>query len=124
MEDVSSLNILHIDTYNFFSEILNNLPDAFTYLQSTIRNKLKSYKVNVDVVDPYADSAEVLKEYGFELSENINNSYDAVILAVSHTEYLELSEEYFENILNKDGIIVDIKGIYRNVIKNVEYWSL
>ena len=70
------------------------------------------------------DKHEVKEEYGIDLKENPSGKYDAVILAVSHKEYLNLDESYFTPLLNKDGIVVDVKGILRGKIKNHSYWSL
>ncbi|HOT88082.1 MAG TPA: nucleotide sugar dehydrogenase, partial [Bacteroidales bacterium] len=42
-------------------------------------SELKSYGVNVDVVDPYASSKELKHEYGFELVEKPSGKYDAII---------------------------------------------
>ncbi len=86
--------------------------------------ELKSYGVNVEVVDPHASSDDLKHEYGFSLETKIGKNYDAVIVAVNHTEYRNLDESYFSSILTKDGILVDIKGLYRNKIKNISYWSL
>ena len=86
--------------------------------------ELQSYQVNVDVVDPHADSKELEKEYGFELKEEIGKNYDAVIVAVNHKEYLGLEENYFSSLLNEDGIFVDIKGIFKGQINKIPYWSL
>lgn len=86
--------------------------------------ELKSYGVHVDVVDPHASNNEVEQEYGFSLTENVADKYDAVIVAVSHEPYKKLDEEYFDMITDMDGILVDIKGLYRNKIKKLSYWSL
>ena len=88
-----------------------------------ILEELKSFNVEVDVHDPRASSAETLHEYGFELTAAAKNDYNAVILAVPHSEFLEQNEEYFLNFC-KSGILLDIKGIYRNKIKKLSYWSL
>jgi UDP-N-acetyl-D-galactosamine dehydrogenase len=89
-----------------------------------IIKELRSYMVNVDVVDPFASSKEVHEEYGFELTEKIRNDYDAVIVAVSHNQYLSLKEDYFKSITGDKAIFVDVKGIYRNTVKNMDSWSL
>jgi len=89
-----------------------------------IIGELKSYGVHVDAIDPHAGSKEVEKEYGFGLTELDGKKYDAVIVAVSHLDYLDLDETYFDDLLNENGILVDIKGIYRNRIKSLTYWSL
>lgn len=87
-------------------------------------NELKSYSVLVDVVDPFAVSAEVHEEYGFELKKQPEGQYDAVVVAVGHNQYLNLEEKHFEELTGKEGILIDIKGLYRNKIENLTYWSL
>jgi UDP-N-acetyl-D-galactosamine dehydrogenase len=52
------------------------------------------------------------------------SKYDAVIVAVSHTQYAKLDEAYFKELLSDKGIVVDIKGLYRDKIKGLTYWSL
>jgi UDP-N-acetyl-D-glucosamine/UDP-N-acetyl-D-galactosamine dehydrogenase len=87
-------------------------------------NELADFGIKVDVIDPGAGKHEVTEEYGIELKEKPSGTYDAVILAVSHKEYLNLDESFFAPLLNKDGIVVDVKGILRGKIKNHAYWSL
>lgn len=89
-----------------------------------IINELKDFGVNVDVIDPYADSEEVMKEYGFRLIEKPQDNYDAVVIAVAHDEYLNLEEKYFKAIACEKAVIVDIKGMYRDRIHGLKYWSL
>ena len=86
--------------------------------------ELRSFGLQVDVVDPKADSAEVEKHYGFELQKVNGHQYDAIILAVPHKEYVQLTPEYFASIATTDGIFIDIKGIFRDKINTLQYWSL
>lgn len=88
-----------------------------------IIKELKSYSVKVDVIDPHADSEELMHEYGFGLNK-IGKAYDGVIVAVNHKEYKSLDEKHFKNILDKKGILVDVKGMYRGKMKGLQYWSL
>ncbi len=87
-------------------------------------SEFKSYSVNVEVTDPRASSSELKHEYGFELVDKIGNDYDAVVVAVNHKEYIHLNEDYFLSISKPDGLLVDIKGLYRDKIKKLGYWSL
>ncbi len=89
-----------------------------------VYRELLSYGVKVDVVDPYADSEEVKEEYQFDLAKETSKDYDVVIAAVNHDKYLDLNEEYFKSITTENALFVDIKGIYRNKIKELNYWSL
>jgi UDP-N-acetyl-D-glucosamine/UDP-N-acetyl-D-galactosamine dehydrogenase len=86
--------------------------------------ELKSYGVAVEVVDPHADSDELMHEYGFGLVKEPNKKYAAVIVAVSHKEYKGLDENYFKSISDDKPILVDIKGMYRGKMKEIKYWSL
>ena len=87
-------------------------------------NELKSFSCHVDVVDPHADSKELMEEYEFSLVENLSSIYNAVIVAVNHYEYAILKEKYFTSILADNGILVDLKGVYRGEIQNLNYWTL
>lgn len=88
-------------------------------------SELQSFACAVDVIDPHADSEELFHEYGFHLKEEATNDYDAIIVAVNHKEYCDLSEDAFAEMLKDDqGIVVDLKGIYKDKIKTIDYWSL
>jgi UDP-N-acetyl-D-galactosamine dehydrogenase len=88
-------------------------------------NELKSFLVHVDLIDPHADSNEMMHEYGIGLTENPGNQYDAIIVAVNHQEYKTLQEADFKKYLkNETGVFVDVKGIFKNKINDLEYWSL
>ena len=87
--------------------------------------ELKSFQVKIDVVDPHADSKEMEHEYGVPLKSAMANDYDAIILAVNHKEYSKYDENFFKSILkNGNGVFVDVKGVYRNKISSLSYWSL
>ena len=87
-------------------------------------NELTDFGVTVDVIDPGVKADDVKKEYGIELKEEPSGKYDAIIVAVSHRQYLSLKEDYFAQYLSKSGIVVDVKGIFRGKIKDHTYWSL
>lgn len=90
-----------------------------------IYNELKSFGVqNIDAVDPYADNHEVKEEYGFEMASDSNGKYDAIIVAVSHKQYINLNEDWFKNLANPGCVFMDVKGIYRGKIHDLTYWSL
>lgn len=101
-----------------------NVTDIRNSKVADLVNELKSFAVSVDVTDPHADPEEVFHEYGFTVMKQPQGLYDAVIIAVSHHEYTSLTEEYFSNILDKNGIVADLKGIFKNRIQSLTYWSL
>jgi UDP-N-acetyl-D-galactosamine dehydrogenase len=86
--------------------------------------ELISYGIQVEIIDPYASSEEFFHEYGLHIAEKAGVNYDAVVIAVAHEEYSKLPESFFASLLNERGIIMDVKGIYRNSIHNFTYMSL
>ena len=87
-------------------------------------DELRDFGVEVDVIDPGASPAEVHEEYKINLSEKPTGKCDAIIAAVSHKEYAGLDEKFFAGLMNEKGVLVDIKGMFRNKIKDLTYWSL
>jgi UDP-N-acetyl-D-galactosamine dehydrogenase len=101
-----------------------NVSDVRNSKVADVVKGLKAFYVNVDVEDPYADSEELEHVYGFGLSDKVGKEYDAVIITVPHNDYLQLDDAYYAGITRPDGLIADLKGIYRNKIKSRNYWSL
>lgn len=87
-------------------------------------NELQSFGVRVDIVDSKAEKDELKREYGFDLCDKPSGKYDAIVVAVAHKEYKNLQIEYFENLSSENGILVDIKGIFRKYKHRLTYWSL
>ncbi|MBS2209987.1 nucleotide sugar dehydrogenase [Carboxylicivirga mesophila] len=101
-----------------------NVSDIRNSKVADVVNELKSFSIQVDVVDPHASSDELMHEYGYGLIDKVTEKYNAVIVAVNHDEYVKLDEDYFKSIMVNEGVFVDVKGIYRNKIKGLSYWSL
>lgn len=90
-----------------------------------IYNELKSFGIDkIDVVDAFADAHEVKEEYGFDMAKEQAGKYDAIIVAVSHKHYIGLPEAWFKQYAAERCVFVDVKGIYRTIIKELTYWSL
>ena len=85
-----------------------NCPDIRNTRVIDVYEELKSYNVNVDVYDPWADSKEVKDEFGFDLIANPDKKYHAVILTVAHKEFL--NQDLRSQLVN-GGILYDVKGI-------------
>lgn len=85
-------------------------PDVRNTRVIDIYNELKSFDMEVDIFDPWADPKEVLHEYGINIfgQENKPNlrDYSAVILAVAHKEFLPLGIQKSEI-----QVVYDVKGI-------------
>jgi UDP-N-acetyl-D-glucosamine/UDP-N-acetyl-D-galactosamine dehydrogenase len=101
-----------------------NVKDIRNSKAVDVVNELVSYGVQVEVIDPRADSKELKQEYGIELVTKVGKDYDAIIVAVNHDEYKNFDEKYFISLTNQNALIVDVKGIYKGKIKELNYWSL
>jgi len=88
-----------------------NCPDIRNSRVIDIIEELQSYHVNVDVYDPWASSEEVKHEYSLDLKssmDDLQSNYDAIILAVSHNEFLELS---IDNLKSDNCVVFDVKSL-------------
>ncbi|HRO41794.1 MAG TPA: nucleotide sugar dehydrogenase [Flavipsychrobacter sp.] len=116
-------NILEAKVLVMGTTFKENVSDIRNSKVSDMVKELKDYCINVHVTDPYAEHEELMHEYGYGLNE-IEKDYDAVIVAVNHNEYTNKDEAYFKSLTKPNAIFVDIKGIFRNKIKELKYWSL
>lgn len=88
-----------------------NCPDIRNSHAVDVVRCLKEFSCDVTVYDPWADPAEVEREYGIASKKTISelaSDYDAVILAVSHRQFADLDVAAFGK---KNAVIFDIKGI-------------
>lgn len=88
-----------------------NCPDIRNSRVIDIVKEFETYNVNVDVYDPWASKNEVIHEYGFELlddAKQLRSDYDAIVLAVSHNEFLELD---LDKLKSDIGVIFDVKSL-------------
>lgn len=101
-----------------------NVSDVRNSRIINVVNELHAFSLNVDVVDPRADNENMKREHGYSLAPQVGGNYDAVILAVAHDEYKNLTEEFLLSITNPNAIFADLKGLYRNKFSKIKYWSL
>ncbi|NBK97814.1 MAG: nucleotide sugar dehydrogenase [Erysipelotrichia bacterium] len=118
-----------------------NCPDVRNTKVVDIINELKEYGINTVIHDPQADKKEVFDVYGIELKEIEDiKDVDAVILAVPHEEYKELSLEAINSLYNNNytqingngdvddsKVFIDIKGMFSRteaVELDYLYWGL
>jgi UDP-N-acetyl-D-galactosamine dehydrogenase len=87
-----------------------NCPDIRNSRVVDIVSELRDFGCKVDVYDPWAESEEVIEEYGFPLvdpSALKPGAYDAVVLAVSHEKFRALD---VTSLKNAQGVIFDVKA--------------
>ena len=85
-----------------------NCPDIRNTRAIDIYKELLSYDLKVDVYDPWADKEEVMHEYGIRSVDKPEDEYDAVVLAVSHEEFLDME---IKSLVKNGGVLYDVKSI-------------
>ncbi len=88
-----------------------NCPDIRNSRVIDIIREFETYDVNVDVYDPWASKEEVKHEYNLDLlakASNLKTNYDAIVLAVSHKEFLELD---IPSLKSDIGVVFDVKSL-------------
>ncbi len=117
-------NVLNSRVLVMGATFKENVSDIRNSKVADVVRELKSYGVLVEIVDPYASSHEFEHEYGFTISPRPGKDYDAIILAVAHRDYTTLPENYFKSLSADKGVLMDVKGIYRNKVNSLTYMSL
>jgi UDP-N-acetyl-D-galactosamine dehydrogenase len=86
-----------------------NCPDVRNTRVVDIYHELKQFGLNVDVYDPWADSAEVKHEYGIDILNKLqdNVTYDGIVVAVAHDEFLNIN---YQTLKSPKGVIFDTKA--------------
>jgi len=103
-------------------------PDLRNSKVIDIIRELQDYHCSLSIHDPAADSAEAMEEYGVELTpwDSLKNM-DAVILAVAHKQYRQLTSEQLDAITTDGAVIVDVKSILDRqqfADSSVDIWRL
>jgi UDP-N-acetyl-D-galactosamine dehydrogenase len=88
---------------------------------------LQKAKIKLQVYDPIVSKKDFNKYYPNLIIKKINKKLDALIIAVSHKEFLRLDYSKIKNMLkNGNSIVMDIKSIFndKRIKSKFDYWSL
>jgi UDP-N-acetyl-D-galactosamine dehydrogenase len=90
-----------------------NCPDVRNTKVVDIVRTLQGYNAQVDVYDPWIDVDEAAQEYGMKCLKDVpaQGSYEAVILAVGHEQFVELGEGGVKALGRPGAVVFDVKGI-------------
>jgi len=89
-----------------------NCPDLRNTRVTDMLEEFNKYGATVDVHDPWVDAEEAKQEYGISLVEQPKSSeYDAMILAVSHNQFVDMSAEQIRSYGKQEHVLYDIKYI-------------
>lgn len=105
------INIPDAKVLNLGITFKENCPDVRNTKAADVINALEDYSINVTTYDPWANPEEVMHEYGIKSTnsvEDVKGKFDAVVLTVSHDEFLNID---LSSYLKEGGVIYDVKGI-------------
>ncbi len=90
-----------------------NCPDVRNTKVIDIVHELREYNIEVDVYDPWIDSGEAEREYGITPVKTLSaNHYDGVILAVAHSEFIDMGIDKIRNFGKDSHVLYDLKYIF------------
>ena len=90
-----------------------NCPDVRNTKIIDIVHELEEYNIEVDVYDPWVDTAEAEREYNVTpVIEPAANSYDGIILAVAHNEFVEMGIEQIRSLGKSSHVLYDLKYVF------------
>lgn len=103
-----------------------DVPDLRNSKVIDVVRRLQWLGHHVVIHDPLADSDEAFHEYGLRIDPvAFDRQYDVVFAAVPHEQYREMPESRIASLIAKDGLVADLKGIWRERSPaGVDYWTL
>ena len=89
-----------------------NCPDIRNTKIVDMVKALKEYDLDLDIYDPWVDPLEAAKEYGIDpVSSLANAKYDAIVLAVAHDQFKQMSIDEFKALAKEKYVLYDLKYI-------------
>lgn len=88
-----------------------NCPDLRNTRVVDLVEEFEDYGAQVDVHDPWVDHEEAKEEYGITIAEPEAGTYDAIIVAVAHNQFREMSVEEIRKLGTPDCVLYDVKSM-------------
>jgi len=91
-----------------------NCPDLRNSRVVDVITKLQSFNCNVDVYDPWVNKKDAQQEYGITpIDTLIHGEYDAILIAVAHNQFKQLSLEEIKAYGKDKHVIYDLKYLFK-----------
>ena len=89
-----------------------NCPDIRNTKIVDMVKALKEYDLDLDIYDPWVDPLDAAKEYGIDpVASLANGKYDAIVLAVAHDQFKQMSIDEFKALAKEKYVLYDLKYI-------------
>ncbi len=90
-----------------------NCPDVRNTKVIDIVHELQEYNIDVDVYDPWVVAKEAEREYDITpISQPAPNQYDAIILAVAHSEFVDMGIDHIRSLGKDNHVLYDLKYVF------------
>ena len=100
-----------------------NCPDVRNTKVIDIIHELREYNIDVDVYDPGVDADEARHEYGISPINDIanleNSSYDGIILAVAHNQFVEMGVKKIRELGKQNHVLYDLKYLFSKELSDI-----
>lgn len=100
-----------------------NCPDVRNTKVIDIVHELEEYNIDVDVFDPWVDADEAQHEYGITPINDITTlsdySYDGIILAVAHNQFIEMGVEKIRELGKSNHVLYDLKYLFNSELSDI-----
>lgn len=91
-----------------------NCPDIRNTRVVDLVEEFKKHKSNVDVYDPFVNKIDAINQYGIEIiTKPKKGKYDAIILAVSHDTFKNLSASEIRLFGKENHVFYDVKHLFK-----------
>ena len=88
-----------------------NCPDIRNTKIVDMVKALKEYDLDLDIYDPWVDVAEAENEYGLAPVSEPESQYDAIVIAVAHDEFKQMSMDDFKKLGKDQYVLYDLKYV-------------
>lgn len=100
-----------------------NCPDVRNTKVIDIVHELKEYNIDVDVYDPWVDADEAQHEYSIspinDIADLESSSYDGIILAVAHNQFVEMGVEQIRALGKSNHVLYDLKYLFDSKLSDI-----
>ena len=96
-----------------------NCPDIRNTKVFDVIDELEDYGCSIDVYDPWVDTSELKTHYNRDIISDpfsADKKYEAIVVCVSHNQFIDLTTEDYKSISSGPPIVLDIKGIVNEPI--------
>ena len=90
-----------------------NCPDLRNTKVVDMIHGLERFGMDVEVVDPWVDPAEAMREFSLKVNTAIPSSseFGVVVAALAHQQFVAMESVQWCQMLKKGGLLLDLKGI-------------